>query len=102
MIGATPWRYTAAAPQLVVIDARALIALWIWLIHMSYETAAAAAVGVTFFVYLAWRGYSPLIALLALRTALVGRMAPVASAAAQRDRMLATSPHAVPRCLFRD
>ena len=67
------WSDTARSPRLFVIDARALIPLSIWLLHICWETFYVGMIGVIIFAALERFNITPKTALLIIKTKLIGR-----------------------------
>lgn len=67
------WSDTARNPRLFIIDARALIPLAIWLLHICWETFYVGAIGVLGFAALERFNITPMCAFLILRTKLIGK-----------------------------
>ena len=52
------WRNAGRTPTILMMDARALFPLFIWLMHMRMWTFVLAVLSTIFFAVLAWQGYS--------------------------------------------
>jgi intracellular multiplication protein IcmT len=72
MNGDVLWRDTGIAPKILILDARAVFPIGLWLFHWSWWTAGAALVCIVALYLVQRTGMSPLACLRALRTAFMG------------------------------
>lgn len=71
------WSYTAFTPLIGPIDARAILPMAVWALHMSWLTFYIAVAGVAFFWVVYRLGYSPSALLFAVIRSLMGSIRPV-------------------------
>lgn len=67
------WRDTALYPRMGPLDARAIIAVGIWAMHMRLWTFLIGLAGMVFFWVAERRGYTPVAWLRSVRTRLAGK-----------------------------
>lgn len=73
MTGDILWRDTGITPKILVLDARAVFPLLLWLFHWAWWTASLAMLGIIGLYLVQRTGMSPLACLRAIRTAIMGR-----------------------------
>ena len=73
MTGDMRWRDTGITPKILVLDARAVFPLLLWLFHWAWWTASLAMLGIIGLYLVQRTGMSPLACLRAIRTAIMGR-----------------------------
>ena len=66
------WRNAGLDPVVFGLDARCLLPCSLFLFNMSWTTFGIAVVGVLFFSFLVYKGFTPGTAALAFRTWLAG------------------------------
>ena len=79
------WRFTADPVRLLIIDARALAPLALWIAHMREWTFILAIIGVLFFSALAWLGLTLPVAVRMFRVILCGPVRPRLPSWKKRD-----------------
>ncbi len=80
------WRDSARTPKFFFIDARSLLPLSIWLLHMTRWTFYIALAGCGFFILLQrWR-ITPMVCWRLFRTKLIGPVRPVSDRTMMRKR----------------
>lgn len=79
------WRFSADPVRLLIIDARAMAPMLLFLVHMRLWTLITALVGVAFFGLLAWLGLTLPVAWRMARVILCGPRRPRLPAWKKRD-----------------
>lgn len=70
------WRETARTPRLLFLDARSLLPLFIFLLHMRLWTLGVAIAGITLFTVMEQLGYTLEVLFRLLRVKLIGGYKP--------------------------
>lgn len=70
------WRFSADPVRLLIIDARAVAPMTLFLVHMRLWTLVVALVGIALFAFLAWFGLTVPVAWRMLRVILCGPVRP--------------------------
>lgn len=79
------WRFTAAPVKILVIDARALLPIAVFLVHMRLWTLIVAGIGVAAFSLLAFFGFTLPVAWRVLRVLICGPIRRRLPASKMRD-----------------
>lgn len=70
------WRDTGISPKFFFFDARCFVMLLPFLFHISQLTFVFSCVSILFFALIERRGISPDIAMLMVRTKVIGKIRP--------------------------
>lgn len=70
------WRDTARPPQLFAVDARAAFALLLVILHIALWTVGIAVLVMAIAIFMEQRGYTPPMALRAVRSLMAGKRRP--------------------------
>jgi intracellular multiplication protein IcmT len=70
------WRNTGLPVTFCGVDAKTLLPIIIWLLHMRMWTFYLACAGIVFFAFLSWRGITMTLALRLVRVHLIGNLRP--------------------------
>lgn len=80
------WRNTALVPQFFIVQADCLIPMAIWALHICWLTFYIAAGGVTLFLFLRRRDWTPMIMFRRSKRLLAGPIRPVTPRVVWRRR----------------